>query len=215
MDINSLIVQPLLLGLSAGLFCVTFCVPFIAPILVSEERKAKENFKVVLKFIFGRLVGYILFGAIFGYLGQRWMSVNFDLWIAIALMFLSLILIFYAIGLLKKKFTLFRGKPLTRFSFCSIKRLRRKTPWLLGFLMGINVCPPFLMAVAYVVTFHSWFKGVIFFLMFFLATTIYFLPLFFLGFLSRMKEFRLIARVSALIVGLMFFIYSVLSIINH
>jgi len=204
MEINSIIVQPLLLGLSAGLFCVTFCAPFIAPILVSEKRKAKDNFKVLLKFIFGRLIGYVLFGAVFGYLGQRWISVNLDLWMSIAMMFLSLILILYAIGLLKKK-----------FSFCSTKRLRRKTPWLLGFLMGINVCPPFLMAVAYVVTMHSWFKGVIFFLMFFLATTIYFLPLFFLGFLSKMKEFRLIARISALIVGFMFLIYSTYHIINH
>jgi len=152
---------------------------------------------MILKFIFGRFSGYVLFGAIFGYLGERINNSTVNLILIISLMALSLLLIIYASGLLKQK------------SWCSGKFFREKSPLLMGFFMGINICPPFLMSLAYVFTLHSAVKGIIYFIMFFLGTSIYFLPLVFLGFLGKMKEFRLIARISALIVGIVFLIYGI------
>lgn len=192
------LIQPFLLGISTGIFCFTYCVPFIAPYLVSEERKLAKNFKVILEFIFGRLGGYILFGAIFGYLGERISNQAVNLILIISLMVLSMFLIFYALGFLKPK-----------LSFCSGKFFREKSPLAMGFLMGINICPPFLMSLAYVFTLHSAVKGIIYFVVFFIATSLYLLPLVFLGLLGKMKEFRLIARVSALIVGIVFLIYGI------
>jgi len=58
---QDVLIQPFLLGLTVGIFCFTYCVPFIAPYIVAEQRKIKGNFKVILKFIFGRLGGYVLF----------------------------------------------------------------------------------------------------------------------------------------------------------
>jgi sulfite exporter TauE/SafE len=68
--------------------------------------------------------------------------------------------------------------------------------------------------VAYVFTLHSLFKGIIYFLVFFAATTVYFLPLFFLGFLGKLNEFRAVARVSAVLVGLLFLVYGLYAIIR-
>lgn len=195
---RDVLVQPFLLGLSVGIFCFTYCVPFIAPYLVAEQRKIKGNLKIILKFIFGRFGGYILFGAIFGYLGERISNSTVNLILIISLMVLSLLMIFYALGFFKPK-----------LSFCSGKFFREKSPLLMGFLMGINICPPFLMSLAYVFTLHSVVKGIIYFVMFFLGTSLYFLPLVFLGLLGKMKEFRLIARISALIVGIIFLIYGI------
>ena len=65
------------------------------------------------------------------------------------------------------------------------------------------------MSLAYVFTLHSTVKGIIYFLMFFLGTTLYFLPVTFLGFLGKMKEFRLVARIAGLIVGFAFLIYGI------
>ncbi len=194
------LIQPFLLGISVGIFCFTYCVPFIAPYLVSEQRKLKRNFKIILEFILGRLIGYILFGAVFGYLGEKIASQTINLILIIALMVLSVILIFYALGFLKSKGI-----------FCSAKysKFRTKAPILMGFLMGINICPPFLMSLAYVFTLHSAVKGIVYFLFFFLGTTIYFLPITLLGFLGKMKEFRLVARISGVIVGLAFLIYGI------
>ena len=202
---TDIIIQPFLLGISVGIFCFTYCVPFIAPYLVSEERKLGKNFKLILQFIFGRLGGYILFGAIFGYLGERIGNQAMNLILIISLMILSIVLIIYALGFLKPKGI-----------FCSAKyiKFRGKSPILMGFLMGINICPPFLMSLAYVFSLHSAFKVIIYFLMFFLGTTLYFLPVAFLGFLGKMKEFRLIARVAGLIVGFAFLTYGIYYIIR-
>jgi len=202
---TDIIIQPFLLGISVGIFCFTYCVPFIAPYLVSEERKLGKNFKLILQFIFGRLGGYILFGAIFGYLGERIGNQAMNLILIISLMILSIVLIIYALGFLKPKVI-----------FCSAKyiKFRGKSPILMGFLMGINICPPFLMSLAYVFSLHSAFKGIIYFLMFFLGTTLYFLPVTFLGFLGKMKEFRVVARIAGLIVGFAFLIYGVYYIVR-
>lgn len=208
----SIFLQPFLLGISIGIFCFTYCVPFIAPYLVAEQRKIKRNFGVILKFIFGRFGGYVLFGAIFGYLGERVSNSTVNLILIISLMVLSLLLVFYALGFFPPR----RGETSPRAGkpkgfFCSAKYLKfkTKTPLLMGFFMGINICPPFLMSLGYVFTLHSLVKGIIYFIMFFLGTSLYFLPLVFLGLLSKMKEFQTIARISALIVGSVFLIYGI------
>lgn len=197
---NDVLIQPFLLGLSVGIFCFTYCVPFIASYIVAEERGLKKNFREILKFIFGRFFGYVLFGAIFGYLGEKIDNSTVNLVLIASLIVLSIVLIFYALGFLKPKGI-----------FCSVKyiKFREKSPILMGFLMGVNICPPFLMSLAYVFTLHSAIKGIIYFIMFFIGTSLYLLPLVFLGFLGKMKEFRLIARISALIVGIIFLIYGI------
>jgi len=179
----SIFLQPILLGLSVGVFCFTYCIPFIAPYIVAEKREIKKNLGVILKFIFGRFSGYVLFGAVFGYLGEKIASQTVNLILIISLMALSLLLIIYALGFLKPK-----------WSFCSAKFFKQKSPLLMGFLMGINICPPFLMSLAYVFTLHSAIKGMVYFIMFFLGTSFYFLPF---------------ARISALIVGIVFLVYGI------
>ena len=195
---RDVLIQPFLLGLSVGIFCLSYCVPFIAPYIVSQKRRLKGNFKVILKFLAGRLGGAVLFGAFFGYLGEKINTPVVNSVLMISLILLSLLMIFYALGFFKPK-----------LSFCSGRFFREKSPLIMGFLMGVNVCPPFLISLTYVFALHSVVKGIIYFVVFFAATSIYTLPLAFLGFLSKMKEFRLIARISALIVGIVFLIYGI------
>jgi len=200
---KEIILQPILLGLSSGIFCMGYCFPFLAPFVVLEERKLKEDFKVVLKFIFGRFFGYLLFGAFFGYLGEKITNKTVDLFFFFALAGLSFLLILYSFGLIREK----RG-------ICLSPKFKKTTPFLMGFLMGINVCPPFLMAINYAFLLHKFFEGILFFLLFFLATTTYFLPIAFLGFLNKIKEFRMVAKISGILVGLMFLFYSFYRIIK-
>jgi len=194
---HDLIIQPILIGLSMGLFCTTSCLPFIVPYLVAEKRDTRSTAGTLFQFILGRLFGYVLFGAVFGYLGERLTGAAFNLLTIISLILLSFLLIFYAVGLMKPS-----------WSMCGRNFWpRRRIPLLMGFLMGVNICPPFLISIAYVFTLHSLFKGIVYFLVFFAATTVYFLPLFFLGFLGKLNEFRAVARVSAVLVGLLFTVY--------
>ena len=197
---SDIIIAPLLLGLSTGVYCFVYCIPFIAPVMVSEERTKRESFNVLAKFILGRLAGYLAFGALAGYLGSKLEGFNFELITMLALAVLSIILILHAIGLWSAK----------RLSFCAlIKRSNPELPFFMGLLMGVNACPPFLLSLTYVLTLQSTLKGVLYFLMFFIGTTVYFIPLFFLGYLNRLKEFQFVGRVSAVIVGVIFLGYSI------
>jgi len=200
---NDYLIQPFLLGLSTGIFCFAYCVPFLGSYLASEERNLKKSFNIVLEFSFGRLLGYILFGAVFGYLGEKITNQTLNLILSLALVILSVLLIVYALGIIKKKGI-----------FCSVKylKLKEKSPLLMGFLMGVNICPPFLMSLAYVFKLHNVFAGMIYFLMFFCGTTLYFLPVAFIGLLSKMKEFRLVGLISAIVVGFAFLLYGIYDI---
>ena len=145
-------------------------------------------------------MGYLAFGAVAGYLGQRLAGVNFELITMIALAALSLLLILHALGLWKG----------SRLSCCAfIRRHDADIPFFMGMLMGVNACPPFLLSLTYVFTLQSVAKGIAYFFMFFIGTTVYFVPMFFLGYLNRIKEFQLVGRISAIVVGLVFLGYSI------
>lgn len=202
---SDLLIAPLLLGLSTGVYCFVYCVPFIAPVMVSEERGGRANFNVLAKFILGRLAGYLAFGAAAGYLGSRLSGINWELITMIALAALSIFLIVHALGLWGAR----------RSHACAIvKGFNPELPFVMGILMGVNACPPFLLSLTYVLTLQSTFKGILYFLMFFIGTTVYFVPLFFLGYLNRVREFQMVGRVSAVIVGLLFLGYSVYGIVK-
>lgn len=198
---HDIVIQPLLAGLSTGLFCCTTCLPFVMPYLVAERRGLKRTGLVLLQFVTGRLFGYVLFGAVFGYLGERLDTGLVNVLSSTALVLLSGLLVLYALGLLRP-----------RWSLCERFSARARTPILMGLLMGVNICPPFLLSLAYVFLLHSALKGVVYFLVFFAATTLYFVPLVFLGLLSRMEEFRVVARIAALIVGVLFAAYGIFAI---
>jgi len=194
---QEIILQPILLGLSSGIFCASYCFPFLIPFVVFEERRLKEDFKVILKFIFGRFFGYLTFGVIFAYLGEKTTNKTIDLLFSLSLAILSLLLILYSIGLIREK-----------RDVCVAPKFKKTTPFMMGFLMGINICPPFLMAINYAFLLHALLEGILSFFLFFLATTIYFLPLTLLSFLNKINEFRIVARVSGILVGIMFLVYS-------
>ena len=197
---REVILEPLLAGLSMGLFCCVSCYPVLAPVFAAEDRSAGATLRVWLQFLLGRLAGYVLFGAAIGWLGERFDEAWFNQASLAIMMILAVLLIFYAVG--------FWRPP---WAFCTAGTRRGKaTPAVLGLLMGVNACPPFLMSVAYVLTLHSLLKGIAYFLVFFCATSVYMVPLLFVGWLGRMQEFRRAARASALVVGILFLVYGIM-----
>ncbi len=202
---SEFIISPFLAGLSIGLFCLGYCVPFVAPFMVAEERAGKKDIGVILKFIFGRFLGYLLFGAVVGFVGERFQGDMMNFAMSAAMIVLAIAAMLYGVGLLNAR----------RFSFCAaISKQTGGFPLLMGFLMGFNLCPPFLMSIFYVATLGSVLKGIVYFIFFFIGTSLYFLPLFFLGFLNRLKEFQLVGRISAVIVGALFFIYGMYNMLR-
>ena len=200
-----LIIQPLLTGLSVGAFCLTYCFPFMGSFIAAEERSTRKNILVLLEFLMGRLMGYLCFGLAVGYLGEKFNSAWLRHATDASFILLSILLALYLLGLVREKGIFCIGG----------KFIKGKSPVLMGFFMGINLCPPFLLSVAYICKQQSTLYGMIYFALFFLTSSIYFLPLLFVGMLSQTKEFRTLARASGFLVAVIFFIYGIYSIVHN
>jgi len=194
--------QGFLTGLSVGVYCIGICLPVFIPILLSQRRHLKSAFWVVLEFSLGRLLGYILFGAVIGWLGWTVQSPLIHLVISFGSLILAILMIVYVLG-----FWVWGAKV------CARRFNRIKIPFLVGFLTGINVCPPFLASLGYVFSLKSVMSGVIYFLMFFLGTSVYIVPMGFLYVLTTSKVFRKIALASGFLAGLYFLFFAVRSIL--
>jgi len=203
---TEVILSALALGISTGVSCLAVCLPFYLPYLIAEERKLKVNFIEFSKFMLGRLAGYLLFGLTFGYLGEKLNFGIISVFSALSLALLSLFIILYSFIFFKTKITALACR------YLKLKLI--KPPFLIGFLTGINVCPPFLLSLNYIFILGDVFKGLIYFFFFFLATSLYFIPLIFLGKLSYVNEFQKLARLTMLVVGLIFFSYSIYNILD-
>jgi len=215
----ALVGKALLLGLSTGLFCAGFCVPLVGPLLLADDtglarlsseenractqpssggRRIWRSASRVLLFLAGRLVAYLLFGLVFGALG----GILSRVW---GIKTVLLPLLYAVLGVLMIVYALVQSFP--HVGFCRALGQPVRSGWyiaLVGFLAGINLCPPFLLAVTTVMDIGGPLPGALFFLVFFLATSVYLLPLFFAGLVSRFSSVRFAGRVTAVIAGLYF-----------
>jgi sulfite exporter TauE/SafE len=148
----------------------------------------------------------MLFGLVFGALGGAISRV----WGIKAVL---LPLLYAILGVMMIVYAMVQSFP--HIGFCRAVSPRVRSGWylaLVGFLAGINLCPPFLLAVTTVMDVGGTLRGVLFFLVFFLATSVYLLPLFFAGLVSRFSSVRFAGRVSGVLAGL-YFLYLAANIV--
>ena len=189
-----------LAGLSVGVYCLGLCLPIFLPILLSEKRTLKKSFLIVFEFSLGRLAGYLCFGLIFGWLGQTIKSGFIHQIVALGNLWTGILMILYSLGTIDKK-------------FCQMIPFEKiKWPALLGFLTGVNVCPPFLASLTYVFNLKDAFNSLFYFFMFFLGTSTYIIPSALLGIFTKMGWLQKIARVSGVLVGLFFVLKNILRV---
>ena len=232
-------ISGLLAGLSVGIYCIGICLPVFIPYLLSEERSAKSSFRAVLEFSLGRLLGYLVFGGIIGFLGEKVQSGLIHNLSSLATALMALVMIFYSLGLMRwpkvcgtlipelgreksrprkrgRLLGFFQSLPLGNRSapknsssgeFSARKPAgRSRIPITLGFLTGVNVCPPFLASLSYVFNLRSAFSGILYFLGFFSGTSLYIVPATLLGFFTHKPILQKIARLSGVLVGIYFLI---------
>jgi sulfite exporter TauE/SafE len=193
--------KALFLGLSTGLFCVGFCVPLLGPVMLGREKSGMRDSAISIGlFLAGRLVAYLLFGLVFGALG----GVLTRFW-AVKTVFLPAL--YALLGVLMILYGVVQSFP--HVGFCKLLTPRVRSRWyllIIGFLAGINICPPFLLAVTTAMDVGGALAGMMFFFIFFLATSVYLLPLLFSGLINRFREVRFAARIASVVAGL-YFIY--------
>jgi len=187
-----------MLGLTAGPFCLTGCFPVLLSVTLAQGREntASRTWLFVGEFIGGRFIAYLAFGFFIGLLGSHIGGFSYKVGIY-ALIILSVILIAYGLG-----------ARLPRVGMCEIAGRtagKKFFPFILGGLTGLNVCPPFLLAVTYILqrAITPAF-GIFFFMSFFTASTLYILPVGLTGHLSHRELIARVGRVAAVVVGVVF-----------
>lgn len=195
-----------MLGLSTGPVCLAYCAPIVVPLVAADnevkekDRPQKYRFSRTVRllglFLLGRLGGYLAVGAVTGFMGSR--VFNFKGGIRQGVITL-------AIGCLILVFGIMKNFP--RLKLCKIWPAARSTAgWgaVLGFLTGLNLCPPFLAAITASAALGSFQGSILYFFAFFFGTAVYVPPLILLGPLSRMEAVNQTARICLVLTGCWF-----------
>lgn len=185
------------LALATGLFCLGTCAPVLVPLMLGEERKGvRLKLLPFLQFSLGRLVAYAGIGILAGWAGGEASAMLTPRRIGISFMGLAVLMILYGLK---------GGFPRWRLCRAAAPLMSRmKTPFWFGLLLGFNICPPFLAAMADVFLHGRVAYGLAFFLVFFLVTSLILLPLVFLGYLAAFFSLRTVGQWAAVIIGVFY-----------
>lgn len=189
--------KALLLGLSTGPFCLGFCLPVLFPLTCAAGRGTlRGRARTLAEFSLGRLIAYLGFGALIGFLGQSMIAPWSARIAGGAILCLALLLLGFGIM-----------NTFPRLGLC--RHMQRILPTrgfsvLMGLFTGLNACPPFLLAVAYVFTLGDVGGGLAFFAVYFMVTSLYMIPMLFVGHAAKHAPVRWIAQISSLLAGVAF-----------
>ncbi len=199
------LIEGAILGLTTGTTCLITCSPIYLPYLISEDRKLGKSLLAVLEISAGRFISYLAFGAIAGYTGAQIASVNRELFTSIAYILLSAYLVLSAVRTNKKT------------KSCHVPKMAKftKSGFILGILTGINFCPSFLIALSKAVDLGGALSGMMLFMGFFFGTSIFLLPLAFIGQISKVSKMKLIAQYASILVAIWFTFAGVKGLIHY
>ncbi len=202
-----------LLGLANGGACLGYCVPVLVPFLLGEGRKTRQNWKVLGQFFCGRLGGYFLFALIAWAIGKLVAGGAGTLAGSPGLPLVGLASGAAYLGLAGLMLWYGLGQAPAACP-ANLKGLRARLqrwpaalPAALGVFTGLNLCPPFIAALAQASVAPTLFDSLVFFLAFFAGTSLYLLPVSFLGSLNRVMPLRTIGKMAAVLVAA-YYIYT-------
>lgn len=193
----SFILEAFLLGLSTGPVCLAYCAPVLVPfVLAAEKYTLVRTVRMLSLFLLGRFVGYMIIGLLSGLVGSKLFQNEGGSLPAIVSLIMGVTLLVF--GLLKN---------FPEFKLCKIwPGGKSSIIWasVLGFLTGLNLCPPFIAAIAGSALTGSVQGSILYFGAFFLGTSLFIPPLLILGPLSRITSLQHIAKACLILCGIWF-----------
>lgn len=184
------------LGLATGVYCLGGCLPLLLPHFLSERRDWRDGIWTVFEFMLGRLTAYLALGALFGLAGTYAKGIS---GVPIAPILLTLA------GAL-----LLAGGVVRTFPNAALCRrlgglnLLRRLPLVAGLLLGVNLCPPFMAGLSAAVAYASVYGGIMLFAGFFLASSVYLVPVPLIARISVFKRLQDVSRAFAILAGFYF-----------
>lgn len=192
-----------LLALSTGPFCLLSCTSIVVPVFLSSDIDARRNFRYGMLFLLGRLIGYMLFACVLWIAGLKILPM-----LQSGIGYLLHALLYIILGLLMVLSGLIYNFPKLKIcEILSINKKAREKAVVFGLITGLNLCPPFLTASAQVLSHPNFLQGILFFFVFFIVTSVFFLPFFGIFWIQkRIESIRFISRITLLIIGFYFLI---------
>jgi sulfite exporter TauE/SafE len=207
------VAEPALLGFSSGLMCLAACGPVLLPWLATAGAGPRGTGALLGQFLAGRLAGYLVFATAVWALGLALplpAGANATLFGAVHLA-LAATLAWYAFSMSRPRPEACPGGLSATRSRDLAGRLRVLGHAALGFLTGLNLCPPFLVAGVRAAERHSLSGALGFFLLFSAGTLVWFLPFLGVSAVNRFTRLRLVARFTT---GLVAAYYGYLGVIT-
>lgn len=203
--------EPLLVGLSTGTWCVMYCAPITLPFLFGRENSSiKKNAGLVGLFLGGRLASYAIVGITLGCVGAL-AALAFDPVVARKLSYWAFIVTGIALllesivpGVMRTCGSSSCGKKIGH-AVASDKAVAA----LAGLGAGLHICPPFWAAAARALSSANAASGAVYFLLFYLGTLPFFLSLLGIPLLSAKAPFaRRVSRLAQLMLGVYFLVFA-------
>jgi len=193
--------EALVLGLVSGPACVASCGPVVVPSLLAERAGFRPNGRYLSMFLGARLAGYLLFATVAWELGTL-VSLSpaaRPLLVGSIHVLLALVLLWYAYSAGHACAPSCSGTELV-----TIGPARRGVPGAaaLGFITGVSLCPPFVAAGVRAAALDSAAAALVFFAVFFVGTSIWFLPFMSLGCVRRNEAVTTVARMAMVLIAL-------------
>lgn len=197
--------EALVLGLASGPACVASCGPVVVPSLLAERAGLRLHARYLSAFLATRLVGYLLFAAVAWELGAL-----VSLPPAAHSFVFAVIHVLLACVLLRYAYTAGRacGRSCAGPELVTIGTARNhRIPGaaVLGFLTGVSLCPPFVAAGVRAAEAASMAAAMLFFAVFFLGTSVWFVPFAGLGWVRRNEAVTTVARMAMVLIALYYF----------
>jgi hypothetical protein len=198
--------EALVLGLATGPVCLATCGPVVVPWMLVQPQGVRGHGRQLFLFLAARLAGYLVFACAVwlvgsaiphalpqSWTGRSWLMGGIQLLLAAAM-------VVYAVGWPHRRCAAAKtADALVQIGETSVPK--RSGALALGFLTGINLCPPFLVAGFRAAQLAHLSAALLFFLCFFAGTAIWFFPFLSLGFLKRTPEVIIVARMVAILLA--------------
>lgn len=207
--------EALVLGLVSGPACVASCGPVLVPTLLAEHTGLRMNVRYLSAFLGMRLLGYLVFAAVawqVGTLVSLQSSASPAIFSVIHILLAGVLLRYaYAVG---KSCSHASTQP-ELVMIGSAKKRGIPGAAVLGLLTGVSLCPPFVAAGVRAAEAASMAGALIFFSVFFVGTSIWFVPFAGMGWIRRNESVITVARMAMVLIAVYYLYIGLISLIGR
>ena len=194
--------EALALGLASGPACIAACGPVLVPSLLTERAGFRPHLRYLSAFLGARLLGYMIFAV-----------VAWELGVLVSLPPTPRLLLMGAVYVLLAGVLLWYAyaagcscvQPCAESKLVRIGESRNRSlagAASLGLLTGLNLCPPFVAAGVRAAQLSSMAAALLFFAVFFVGTSVWFVPFAGLGCIVRNQAVMTVARMAMVLIAL-------------